>query len=119
MAPTSPTDAPGCLALAQRQIGDASGWTQQQWEAQLADDSVPRGDPAVTYYRPYRTALAYLLRPDRVQARTEGDTSEQYVQATATATRLQDLDAEWAARIPPETTPDLGEWDGEIDWRGW
>ncbi|OWL96529.1 hypothetical protein CBQ26_09130 [Deinococcus indicus] len=119
MSPTAPTDALGCLALAQRQIGDASGWTDQQWADQLADDSVQRGDPATSYFRPYRTALAYLLRPDRVQARTEGDTSEQYVQTTATATRLQDLDAEWASRIPPEATPDAGEWSGDIEWGGW
>ncbi|BDP42917.1 hypothetical protein DAETH_28860 [Deinococcus aetherius] len=54
--PTSPTDAAACLVLAQRQIGDASDWTPEQWAAQLADDGLMRDDPPVLHYRPYRTA---------------------------------------------------------------
>lgn len=116
--PTSSTDQAACLALAQRQVGDVAAWSPEQWAAQLADDAVLRGD--VVHYRPYRSALAYLLRPGQVNARAEGDVSEQYRDTTAAnATRLQDLDAEWTAlRLPPETES-AGDWDGTITWGSW
>lgn len=117
--PTNPTASAACLALSQRQVGDASGWSAAQWADQLAEDALTRGDPPLAHYRPYRTALAYLLRPGQVTARTEGDVSEQYASSAATIERLRELDVEWtAARIPaePGTT---GEWDGAITWGGW
>lgn len=120
--PTDPTDLTACLALAQRHAGDVSGWTPEQWQAQLAEDAVQRGDPPSRYYRPYRSALAYLLRPDRVKARKEGDVAEDYVDLKATIEHLRELDAEWTAqRLPPETTDtNTGDvWDGSIDWGGW
>ncbi len=120
--PTDPKDAAACLLLAQRHAGDAGGWTPEQWQAQLAEDAVGRGDPPVAFYRPYRSALAYLLRPGQVKARKEGDASEDYFDVKATVEHLRDLDAEWQAqRIPPETVDaDTGDtWNGQIDWGGW
>lgn len=119
--PTSPTDAAACLALAQRQIGDPGDWTLEQWTDQLAEDGVTRGDPAQLHYRPYRTALAYVMRP-QVTARTEGDVSEQYSVSltTALAERLRELDAEWVAqRLPPESGAGQEAWDSRIDWGSW
>ncbi|GGO24747.1 hypothetical protein [Deinococcus humi] len=117
--PTSPTNAAACLALAQRQIGDASDWSPQEWADQLAEDGVLRLDPPVLHYRPYRSALAYLLRPG-VQARTEGDVSEQYADPKALAERLRELDAEWLAhRIPPEEAATAETFDGAVEWGGW
>lgn len=117
--PTSPTNAAACLALAQRQIGDASDWTAQQWEAQLAEDGLLRGDPPVLHHRPYRTALAYLMRPT-VTARAEGDVSEQYGDKTALAERLRELDVEWTAhRIPAEAQPEAEVFDSKITWGSW
>lgn len=118
--PTNPRDAPACIALAQRQVGDAGGWTPEQWQAQLTDDGLMRAVDGVQqmFYRPYKTALAYLLRP-RVTARTEGDVSEQYGDLSATVNNLREMDAEWvAARIPPETTT-TDAWDSTITWGGW
>ncbi|WP_288481980.1 hypothetical protein [uncultured Deinococcus sp.] len=118
--PTSPTDAAACLALAQRQVGDVAGWTPEQWQAQLVEDSLQRGDPPATRYRPYRTAVAYLLRPGAVKSRSEGDVSEQYADLTPTVERLRDLDTEWAAhRLPAVETPDPDTFDGSITWGSW
>lgn len=39
---TNPRDAPACIALAQRQVGDVGGWTPEQWLAQLTDDGIVR-----------------------------------------------------------------------------
>lgn len=117
--PTDPTDAAACLALAQRQVGDAGDWTPEQWAAQLADDVLLRGNPPTAHYRPYRTALSYVLRP-QVRARTEGDVAEQYTDPAALAARLRELDAEWVAlRLPPEATAAPEAWDGRIEWGGW
>ncbi|WP_278911771.1 hypothetical protein [Deinococcus wulumuqiensis] len=117
---TNPRDAPACIALAQRQVGDVGGWTPEQWLAQLTDDGIVRPVDGVQqmFYRPYKTALAYLLRP-RVKQRTEGDVSEQEGDLTTTVQNLREMDAEWvAARIPPETTS-AEAWDGTITWGGW
>lgn len=117
---TNPRDAPACIALAQRQVGDTGGWTPEQWQGQLTDDGLvrPENGVQVMFYRPYKTAIAYLLRP-RVTARTEGDVSEQYGDLTATVENLREMDTEWvAARIPPETTS-ADAWDGTITWGGW
>ncbi|GBF05849.1 hypothetical protein DAERI_060109 [Deinococcus aerius] len=117
--PTSPTDAAACLALAQRQIGDPGDWTLEQWTDQLAEDGVTRGDPPQLHYRPYRTALAYLLRP-QVKARSEGDVSEQYGDTADLAARLRELDVEWVAhRLPPENGAGQEAWDSRIDWGSW
>jgi hypothetical protein len=118
---TSPLDAVACLALAQRQVGEVADWTAQQWADQLDEDSVLRGDPPQIHYRPYRTALSYLLRPDRVSARGEGTVTEKYIDPAATAAHLRDLDAEWTAlRLPPETSDGSGDsWDGTIRWGGY
>lgn len=118
--PTNPRDAPACLALAQRQVGDTSGWTPEEWQAQLGEDSVmrPVDGEQVIFFRPYKTAMAYLLRP-RVTARTEGDVSEQYSDLTATVEHLRDLDAEWiVSKVPPEQSS-AETWDGTITWGGW
>ena len=118
--PTNPTDPAGCIALAQRQVGDASGWTPEQWQAQLADDGLMRSVDGVQviFYRPYKSATAYLLRP-RVKVRTEGDVSEQEGDLTATVSNLRDLDTEWvAAKIPPESAS-TDVWDGTIQWGSW
>lgn len=117
--PTDPSNAAACLTLAQRQIGDAGEWTPEEWADQLAEDGVMRGDPPALHYRPYRTALAYLLRPG-VKARTEGDVSEQYSDSAALAERLRELDAEWLAhRIPPEAAATAEVFDSSIDWGSW
>lgn len=120
--PTPPDDLAACLALAQRQVGDASEWTAEQWQAQLAEDSLALGNPPKVYYRPYRSAMAYLLRPDRVKARTEGSISEQYVDVAETVKRLRELDSEWEAhRLPSgaDEVADGGTFDGAITWGSW
>lgn len=121
MARTDPTDLAACLALAQRQVGDASGWSQADWEAQLAEASVERGDPPQTHYRPYRTALAYAQRPQPTTLQ-EGDVSEQY---SVTLTQelkkhLGYMDREWEAEVlPPKPSEVKEDWNSDITWGGW
>lgn len=110
------TDQAACLALAQRQVGDIEDWTPVQWLQQLHDDSVSRGEPAAVYFRPYRTAHAYLSRPDRVKARSEGDVSEQYADDAATLALLRERDQEWATHHLPTKQ---GAWSGAIEWGSW
>lgn len=114
MAAVSARDGPACLALAQRQVGDVSGWTPEQWLAQLNDDSLTLN--GLVYFRPFRSALAYLSRPDRIKARSEGDVSEQYGDDTATLALLRERDQEWAAQHLPNTQE---EWSGGIEWGHW
>ena len=120
-APTAPTDREACLSLAQRQIGEADGWTPEQWDAQIGEDSLLLGEPPQQYFRPYRSALQYLLRPGQVKARTEGSVAEQYVDVAATAARLRELDVEWTAIRLPSGAEDAeqGAFSGEITWGGW
>lgn len=118
----APADRAACLALAQRQVGDASDWTADQWDAQLGEDGLLLGDPAALYFRPYRTALAYAVRPNQVKQRTEGQVSEQYVDPAALAARLRELDLEWTAlRLPgrEEDDGDPGAFTGDVKWGGW
>ena len=120
--PTSPTDRAACLNLAQRQVGDVADWTPVQWTDQLAEDSLLAGDPQAQYFRPYRTALAYLLRPGQVKQRSEGPISEQYADVAATASRLREMDLEWVALRLPQAAEDGasgGSFDGAIDWGHW
>ncbi len=120
-APTAPSDRSACLALAQRQIGEADGWTPDQWDAQLSEDSLLLGDPAVQYFRPYRSALSYLLRPGQVKARSEGSISEQYADTASLAARLREMDIEWTAiRLPSGAEEaEQGAFSGEIEWGHW
>lgn len=108
------TDQTSCLALAQRQVGDTDDWTPVQWLQQLQDDSLTIN--GAIYFRPYRTALAYLSRPDRVKARSEGDVSERYADDTATLALFRERDQEWATTHLPTSQ---GEWSGAIEWGSW
>lgn|GEM_PF-6779866 len=101
---TDPTNRNACLSLAQRAANGAGDWTQQDWTAQLTEDAVERGDPLVTHYRPYATAIAYLQRPDRVTSRTEGDVREDYEDVTSVLEYLRGRSAEWDAALPPDAS---------------
>ena len=124
---TDPTDRAGCLALARRVVGGGADWPPEQWEAQLDDDALLRGSPQRSYYRPYRTAIAYLVNPERVKSRTEGQVTEQFVDAAATLAYLREQDGEWTMSIPPAADANgdgkadelLNPLDTRISWGGW
>ncbi len=115
--PTSRTD---CLTIAQRAAGGGADWTPEDWQAQLDVDAVTRA--GILYYRPYRSATAYLVSPDRVKMRMEGQFQEQYIDLNVTLNDLRSRDSEWCAQIPAQDdnndgTPD--EIDLSTQWTGW
>lgn len=115
----TPTDQVACTLLARRAVGGGNDWSADQWGEQLADDALIRA--GATYFRPYRSALAYLLNPERVKTRTEGQVSETYGDVGLTANYLREQALEWQAALDAldadqDGAPDAGSFDSEIVW---
>ncbi len=106
---TDPTSRAECLALAQRAVGGGTDWAPAEWQAQLDADSLERS--GLVYFRPFRSATAYLVNPERVKLRSEGQFTEQYIDVAVTLSHLRTQDAEWCAALP---NPDA-DGDGQPD----
>lgn len=62
-----------------------------------------------TLYDPYRAALAYLMSPETLKARSEGSVSETYIDPASVAEYLREesasLRASWPTPAPVNSSP--------------